>query len=88
MDNDVIPFPLTASCANGVGNPLAERYAVALLELARFTCEEPPECFFRGYCWHGGEFRALYEHTKTGFVVAFGYDARTRKLTYICAMNY
>ena len=92
MDDSVIPFLLTASRSNGgvngAGDQLAERYAVELYELARLVCGEPPNCVFRGYCWLGGEFRALYEHTKTGFIAAFGYDTRKRKLTYVCALNY
>jgi hypothetical protein len=92
MDNSVIPFPLTSTRENdvttGASARLAGRYAVELFELARSVCEEPSDCVFCGYCWQGDEFRALYKHIKTGFLAAFGYDPRTRKLVHISAADY
>jgi hypothetical protein len=91
MNDSVIPFPLTSGSkgtVSGANKRAMNSYAVDLLELARFACGEPPDCCFLGYCWLGGQLRALYEHIETGAVAAFGYDARAHKLVYFCALNY
>jgi len=92
MANNVIEFPLTSSAPHCAPNETASdallSCAVNLLELARITCGEPPDSSFVGYCWMAGQLRALYEHSKTGAVAAFAYDARSRKLIYFRALNY
>jgi len=92
MTNSIIPFPLTSNhprCARcETAARTALRYSVNLLDLARATGSEPTDCAFAGYRWLAGEVRAVYEHTDTGAIAAFGYDAGSRKLVYFCALNY
>lgn len=92
MTNTVITFPLTASSQHcpleNAGNELAHAYAIDLLDLARFAIGEPPECTFLRYSWSSGKLCALYKHVDWAAIAAFGYDARTRKLTYFAALDY
>ena len=91
MAHNVIAFPLTATSKHrleSAGNKLAHVQAVDLLELARFASGDPPGCRFLRYSWMSGKLYALYKHVDWDAVAAFGYDAQTRKLAYVAALNY
>jgi hypothetical protein len=61
--------------------------AFAFLDLVRSCSDEPEGCSFLGYARIAGQPSALYRHNCNDAVAAFGYDARTRKLVYVCALN-